>query len=224
MYKNYKKKCCDPLKRHKKPILISLVPITPFIEEKFNLTKNNFICSNCLYNHCTKKKLESHEKQKLEDQKEHSNDNLYYNQNIPSSRSPFKDNNNVTFQGSNQTPSNNTFSNEVSKSCNSNSSVCPHYISFIEEKARTYKLEKEVSHLKESFNILKEESSLQEKEISRLKEKIEILEKIKQEFPHNNSNNEENIRPMVDSKNILSHSYGPLHEVKTEVFEEEVMY
>ncbi|RXG52412.1 hypothetical protein Avbf_16951, partial [Armadillidium vulgare] len=185
MYKNYKKKCCDPLKRHKKPILISLVPITPFIEEKFNLTKNNFICSNCLYNHCTKKKLESHEK--LEDQKEHSNDNLYYNQ-------------------------------------NSNSSVCPHYISFIEEKARTYKLEKEVSHLKESFNILKEESSLQEKEISRLKEKIEILEKIKQEFPHNNSNNEENIRPLVDSKNILSHSYGLPHEVKTEVFEEEVMY
>ncbi|RXG60975.1 Transposable element P transposase [Armadillidium vulgare] len=78
MYKNYKKKCCDPLKRHKKPILSSLVPITPFIEGKFNLSKNNFICSNCLYNHCSKKKLESHEE--LQDQKDRSSDNLYYNQ------------------------------------------------------------------------------------------------------------------------------------------------
>ncbi|RXG60427.1 hypothetical protein Avbf_11389 [Armadillidium vulgare] len=83
MFKNSKKKCCDPLNGHKKPILSSLVPITPFIEGKFNLTKNNFICSNCLYNHCSKKKkkkkMESHEE--LEDQKDHSSDNnLYYNQ------------------------------------------------------------------------------------------------------------------------------------------------
>ncbi|KAB7497936.1 hypothetical protein Anas_04148 [Armadillidium nasatum] len=79
MFKNYKRKCCDPLKWHKKPILSSLLLITPFIEEKFNLSKNNFICSNCLYNHCSQKKLETHEE--LQDQKDHSSDNLYCNQN-----------------------------------------------------------------------------------------------------------------------------------------------
>ncbi|KAB7501685.1 hypothetical protein Anas_14576 [Armadillidium nasatum] len=62
MFKNYKRKCCDPLKWHKKT----------------NFNKNNFI-SNCLYNHCSQKKLETHEE--LQDQKDHSSDNLYCNQN-----------------------------------------------------------------------------------------------------------------------------------------------
>ncbi|RXG51885.1 hypothetical protein Avbf_11813, partial [Armadillidium vulgare] len=62
MFKNYKKKCCIPLKQHK-TILSSLGLITPFIEEKFNLSKNN---------------IESYEG--LKDQKDYSCDNLYYNQ------------------------------------------------------------------------------------------------------------------------------------------------
>ncbi|RXG58477.1 hypothetical protein Avbf_19020, partial [Armadillidium vulgare] len=64
MFKNYKKKCCIPLKQHK-TILSSLGLITPFIEEKFNLSKNN---------------IESYEG--LKDQKDYSCDNLYYNQSL----------------------------------------------------------------------------------------------------------------------------------------------
>ncbi|RXG56197.1 hypothetical protein Avbf_12561, partial [Armadillidium vulgare] len=62
MFKNYKKKCCIPLKQHI-TILSSLGPITPFIEEKFNLSKNN---------------IESYEG--LTDQKDYPCDNLYCNQ------------------------------------------------------------------------------------------------------------------------------------------------
>ncbi|RXG60720.1 Kinesin-like protein, partial [Armadillidium vulgare] len=50
MSKNYKKKCLDPFKSHKKPILTSLTKITPYLQQKYCLKdgKNLFICTTCI--------------------------------------------------------------------------------------------------------------------------------------------------------------------------------
>ncbi|KAB7499627.1 Kinesin-like protein [Armadillidium nasatum] len=44
------KKCYDPFKRHKKPILKSLIKITPYLQQKYCLKddKNLFICTACI--------------------------------------------------------------------------------------------------------------------------------------------------------------------------------
>ncbi|KAL7644298.1 UNVERIFIED_CONTAM: hypothetical protein RMT77_005125 [Armadillidium vulgare] len=50
MSKNYKKKCLDPFKSHKKTILTSLTKITPYLQQKYCLKdgKNLFICTTCI--------------------------------------------------------------------------------------------------------------------------------------------------------------------------------
>ncbi|KAB7496712.1 hypothetical protein Anas_11288, partial [Armadillidium nasatum] len=50
MSKDYNQKCYDPFKRHKKPILKSLIKITPYLQQKYCLKddKNLFICTACI--------------------------------------------------------------------------------------------------------------------------------------------------------------------------------